>query len=146
MASFRVRTASERSARALFEAALDVDLHAVSQSRSRERVVSAPASGRLGLGDRVTWRARHFGLWWTMTAEVTAFDEPARFVDEQVRGPFRMFRHEHRFEQVDGGTLMTDTIEFAAPFGVLGRAVALLALRPYLRRLIAARGEFLARG
>ncbi|OUZ11749.1 cyclase [Aeromicrobium sp. PE09-221] len=146
MAGFRVQTLSARSAEALFDAALDIHAHTASQSRSRERVVSGPASGRLGLGDRVTWQARHFGLWWTMTAAVTEVEEPTRFVDEQVFGPFARFRHEHRFETVDGGTLMTDTIEFAAPFGLLGRMVAVLVLRPYLRRLILQRGEFLARG
>lgn len=146
MVGFRVQTASSRRVEALFEASLDVAVHTASQSRSRERVVSGPASGRLKLGDQVTWEARHFGLWWTMTSAVTEMDGPFRFVDEQVRGPFSRFRHEHRFASVDGGTLMTDTIEFAAPFGIIGRLVARAVLRPYLRRLIVARGEFLARG
>ncbi|MBM9463268.1 SRPBCC family protein [Aeromicrobium sp. YIM 150415] len=146
MTSFTVRTVSRRPAAALFDAALDLGLHTASQARSGERVVRGPASGQLGLGDEVTWRARHLGLWWTMTAAVTEFERPTRFVDEQVRGPFSSFRHEHRFEEHESGTSMTDTIEFTAPLGVPGRAVAALVLRPYLRRLIARRGEFLAHG
>lgn len=59
-------------------------------------------AGRIGLGEEVTWRAVHFGLPFTMTSRVTELERPLRFVDEQVRGPFRSFRHEHRFEATGG--------------------------------------------
>jgi len=77
---------------------------------------------------------------------------PDSFVDEQVRGPFQSFRHEHRFvADGDGdgagdgdGTIMTDHVMLQAPFGVLGR-IAELVVGPYLRRLIEQRnGHLLA--
>lgn len=76
-----------------------------------------------------------------MTSRVTALEEPSRFVDEQVRGPFRLFVHEHRFEEIGTATTMTDTITLASPIG--GRAVERLLLVPYLRRLIRRRNEHL---
>jgi ligand-binding SRPBCC domain-containing protein len=39
------------------------------------------------------------------------------FIDEQIRGPFRYWKHVHRFEPVDGGTKLTDFIEFSLPLG-----------------------------
>jgi ligand-binding SRPBCC domain-containing protein len=75
---------------------------------------------------------------------VTEFDAPRSFVDEQIRGPFASFRHEHRFEPSAGGSVMIDRLEFAAPFGPIGRVVEKLVLAPYLSRLIEERGRFLA--
>ncbi|MDR5727419.1 MAG: SRPBCC family protein, partial [Terriglobia bacterium] len=66
---------------------------------------------------RVRWLAR-----------ITGFEWNGHFKDEQVRGPFAVFRHRHgtRAESRNGcaGTLVTDEIEFALPFGPLGRLVA----------------------
>jgi ligand-binding SRPBCC domain-containing protein len=62
----------------------------------------------------------HFGLPFTMTSRITELERPVRFVDEQVRGPFRRFRHEHLFEAAGGDTVMIDRITFAAPFWLLG--------------------------
>lgn len=95
------------------------------------------------LGDTVTWRARHFGVWWRMTSAITAYDRPGFFVDEQRRGPFRRRRHEHHFAPDEaanaGGTVMRDVVEFTAPLGLLGRAVDALVLRRYMAKLISDR-------
>jgi ligand-binding SRPBCC domain-containing protein len=46
---------------------------------------------------------------------------PQEFVDVQVQGPYRFWRHTHRFQAVQGGTLMHDIVRYALPFGLLGR-------------------------
>ena len=84
----------------LFDLSLDVDLHLRSMAAWRERVVESPTSP-LGLDDVVTWKARHFGLPFTMTSRIAELQRPQRFVDEQVRGPFASFRHEHLFDPVE---------------------------------------------
>jgi ligand-binding SRPBCC domain-containing protein len=101
-------------------------------------------TGLIGLGDEVTWKARHFGLRLSLTSRVTEFESPLRFVDEQTKGPFRRFRHEHVFESTASGSVMTDRVSFTAPLGVLGRLVETLVLKRYLTRLIEERGRFLA--
>ena len=53
--------------------------------------------GLIELGEEVTWFAWHFGVPIRMTSRITEMTAPAFFVDEQVRGPFREFRHETRF-------------------------------------------------
>jgi ligand-binding SRPBCC domain-containing protein len=128
----------------LFDLARSVDAHVTSMSRSRERAVGGVTSGLLALGDEVTWRGVHFGLPLRMTSRITRMTAPASFVDEQVRGPFRWFRHEHSFSEQDGGCLMVDRIEFAAPLGILGVAVERLVLGRYLRRIIEERNAELA--
>lgn len=130
---------------AVFAASLDLDLHRASMASSGERAVGGRTSGRIGLGESVTWSALHFGVRWRMTSRIAELDEPHRFVDEQTRGPFARFRHEHRFEPAESGasTVAHDTVEFAAPLGVLGRLVERPVLRPSLRRLIAGRNAHL---
>ena len=142
--TFTLITDAKFSPEALFEASLDIDLHVSSMAASRERAVGGVTSGQIGLGETVTWRARHFGVWFTMTSTISALDRPTRFIDEQVRGPFRVFVHEHRFEQAGTGTRMTDVITVGSP--IFGRLAERFVLVPYLRRLIAMRnGHLLAR-
>ena len=143
-ASFVCRTQSTLPPERLFDLARSIDVHVDSQKGSGERAVAGVTSGLIGQGQEVTWRARHFGLPLTMTSRVTALDFPRSFTDEQVRGPFRSFRHVHEFEPAPGGSIMTDRVEFSAPFGLLGRAAEKLVLRPYLQRLIRDRARFLA--
>ncbi len=128
-----------------FDVSLDVDFHLESMSESGESIVGGVDRGSMQLGDTVTWRARHFGIWWTMTSTITEFDRPHVFVDEQARGPFKRFRHVHRFEEVDGGTRMTDEVSFEAPLGPLGLVAERFALGSYLPKLIDLRNAELAR-
>lgn len=139
--SFTVVTRTTASPEALFDLSLDIDAHVASMEQSGERAVAGVTGGSIGLGETVTWRARHFGIRFTMTSKITALERPTRFVDEQVRGPFRSFRHEHRFERIDGITVMTDTITLASP--VFGRLAESVVLVPYLRRLIMVRNHHL---
>ncbi|MFI1584241.1 SRPBCC family protein [Embleya sp. NPDC020630] len=127
-----------------FEACLDIDAHTASMASSGERAIGGVTAGRIGLGESVTWRARHFGVVWRMTARITAYEEPSRFVDEQVGGPFAHWRHEHRFTSDGaGGTVMRDVVDYAAPFGPIGAVVGWIGLHRYMVRLIVARNEYL---
>jgi ligand-binding SRPBCC domain-containing protein len=134
-------TDADVPAHRLFDASLSIDAHVDSMARSKERAIAGVTSGPIGLGETVTWRARHFGVWFTMTSRITALERPHRFVDEQVSGPFRVFRHEHAFADVAGRTRMTDTLTIGSP--VFGRLVERVVLVPYLRRLIRRRNAHL---
>jgi ligand-binding SRPBCC domain-containing protein len=66
-----------------------------------------------------TWRVR-----------VTEVVEPTLVVDELIKGPFKRFRHEHRFTELDANrTLLTDRIEWELPGGPAGRLAAPVAAR-----------------
>ncbi len=129
----------------VFDASLEVATHTASMAASGERAVGGVTAGRLLLGDEVTWAARHLGRSWRMTARITVYNRPWHFVDEQVAGPFAMWRHAHYFEpQNDGTTLMRDVIDFAAPYGLFGRIAEAVVLDRYLTRIITARNQHLA--
>ena len=97
-------------------------------------------SGLLQLGDSVTFRARHFGIWQTLTSKVTQMEAPVYFCDEMQQGAFRWMKHEHHFEQQGSATLMRDVFAFASPLGWLGKLVDMLVLKRYLRRFLQQRG------
>ena len=126
-----------------FDLSLSIDVHLGSFEHSGERAVDGVTAGLIGLGEFVTWRARHFGITWTMTSTITEWDRPRCFVDEQRKGPFKSFRHEHLFQLVEHGTRLVDHVEFEAPLGVLGRAAERLVLARYLRHLVDVRNTFL---
>jgi len=128
---------------AVFDASLDIDAHLASMEESGEKAVAGVTSGLIGLGETVTWRAKHFGITWKMTSKITELERPLRFVDEQQRGPFTRFHHEHIFEPTAAGTLMRDHIEFDAPLGPLGDLVERLVLGKYLPKLIVERNRYL---
>lgn len=139
--TFTVETRSSHPAARLFDLSLSIDEHLGSMAGSGEQAIGGVTTGILALGESVTWRARHFAIWFTMTSQITDHDRPRRFVDEQVAGPFRSFRHVHEYREVGRTTVMTDTITLASP--VFGRLAERLVLVPYLRRLIRQRNRHL---
>lgn len=141
MRGFVVTTDLPHPPERVYDVSLDIDAHVASMAASGERAIGGVTSGQIAVGESVTWSARHFGIRWRMTSKITAADRPHRFVDEQVRGPFRTFHHEHVFEEVPGGTRMIDTISLRSP--IAGFVVEPVVLIPYLRRLIRQRNEHL---
>ncbi|MCO1338855.1 cyclase [Kocuria polaris] len=140
---FECTTRTRMPAAELFDLSRSIDAHTDSMADSREQAIAGTTTGLIGLGEEVTWRAWHFGIPIRMTSRITAFQEPDFFVDEQVRGPFRRFRHLHEFIEGPDGTVMVDRIEFEAPFGPLGRVAEKLVLARYLEKLIAKRNRHL---
>jgi ligand-binding SRPBCC domain-containing protein len=67
--------------------------------------------------------------------EIERWNPPHEFVDVQARGPYKLWRHTHRFSEVEGGTLIADTVEYALPFGLLGRLVHRLQVARDLSRI-----------
>jgi ligand-binding SRPBCC domain-containing protein len=141
MSRFEVVTLVRAPLELVFDTSLSVETHTSSMRATRERAVAGVTSGLLALGDQVTWQARHFGLTWRLTSTISACARPSFFVDEQVAGPFRRWRHEHRFRATDEGTLMEDVVDFAAPLGPLGALADLLVLRRHLTGLILVRNR-----
>jgi len=125
----------------VFDLARSIDLHTTSTSKSGERAIAGVTSGLLGAGEEVTWRARHFGVWQSLTVRVEVFEPPTHFSDRMLRGAFRQMEHHHHFAPSPRGTTMRDVFEFHSPLGVLGRAVDALVLKRYLQSFLAERNR-----
>ncbi len=141
----RVETAIAASPEECFDRARDVNLHAASTAGSKERIVDAPASGMLELGDEVEFEAVHFGIRQRLRSKIVEFDRPRIFVDEMQRGAFKRLRHTHEFARTERGTLMIDELDFASPFGLLGAIADKLFLAGYMRRFMLAKNAELKR-
>jgi ligand-binding SRPBCC domain-containing protein len=104
-------------------------------------VVLTPAPITMRLGLRIDYRLRLHGVPVRWQSAISAWEPPTRFVDEQIRGPYRRWHHEHRFEGVDGGTLCRDIVDYQVPGGPI---VDRLFVRRDLRRIFRFRQRKLA--
>jgi ligand-binding SRPBCC domain-containing protein len=123
-----------------FDAARDIGIHSQTVwPFTRERAVPEPgyvSQGLIGLGEKVIFEAVHFGLRQRLTAVITEFEYPTRFVDVMEKGAFRSLCHTHLFEKLEVGTTMTDILEYRAPVGWLGSLFDWLILRHYMRAFL----------
>jgi ligand-binding SRPBCC domain-containing protein len=100
-----------------------------------QRVLSVEGSFPLQAGGEVRLRVRQLPLPWAQTwlVRVARIEEPTLIVDEMLRGPFALWRHEHRFAELpDGRTRLTDHVTYALPGGPLGRVADALGGRRLL--------------
>jgi ligand-binding SRPBCC domain-containing protein len=101
-------------------------------------------SGLIGMGQRVTWRAKHFGVWQSLTSEITAIDRPFYFQDTMIQGIFQFMKHDHFFRTMPGDeTEMKDIFCFASPLPILGRLAEIAFLARYMRGLLRERNAVL---
>jgi ligand-binding SRPBCC domain-containing protein len=117
-----------------FLLSLSVDLH-VAAARSTRKTASAPVTeGMIAEGETLTFRGRHFGVYWRHTSLIEKLRPHSYYRDVMIAGPFQYFEHDHHFAAMDDGTRMRDDIRFSARGGLMGR----LATRIYLRRRLKA--------
>lgn len=89
-------------------------------------------------GALIDYRLKVHGIPIGWRSEVTAWEPPHRFIDEQRRGPYRQWVHEHRFTEVDGGTQVDDQVTYAVLGGSL---IQKLFVAPDLEKIFAFRQE-----
>lgn len=129
-----------------FDLARDIDIHTKTVwKHTREIAVTGVTKGRIDLGDTVTFEATHFFVRQRLTSKIVEFERPIKFTDEMQTGAFKYLRHQHEFIEVEGGTILRDILDFASPFGFLGRIIDLLILERYMRRFITYRNQQLKR-
>ena len=66
------------------------------------------------------YRIKWLGIPMPWRTLITSYDPPFRFVDEQRRGPFSLWRHVHTFREVSGGVEVADAVDYQLPLGPLG--------------------------
>ena len=143
MPSITIETLINAPINRCFDLSRSIDLHTDSMKHTGEKAIAGRTSGLIGLGESVTWEAKHFGIRQHLTSKITEFDYPNYFVDEQVSGAFKSIRHEHCFEARGGQTLMTDIFTFESPLGWLGRLANVLFLKSYMKILLLKRNEII---
>ncbi|MBX9678647.1 MAG: SRPBCC family protein [Gemmataceae bacterium] len=92
-------------------------------------------------GALIDYKLRVRGIPITWRTEITHWEPPYRFVDRQLKGPYRQWIHEHTFEEKDGGTIIRDKIDYAAPGWLLEPIIHGLFVGPDVRKIFAYRQE-----
>ena len=94
------------------------------------KVVSKDVEMRAGA--EIEYVIRWLGLpihWKTL---ITSYDPPAGFVDEQAKGPYTLWRHQHFLKEVNGITEISDCVTYTLPLGVLGHLAHSLMVKQQL--------------
>lgn len=86
-------------------------------------------------GTTIRYRLRLHGIPIDWLTEICEWNPPHSFVDEQIKGPYRQWRHTHRFEAHGSRTKMVDEVRYSLPFGVLGRLVHEVKVRRDVNRI-----------
>jgi ligand-binding SRPBCC domain-containing protein len=129
--------------RIVFDLSRSIDLHKISTAHTNEEAIAGVTSGLIGMGESVTWRARHLGITQKLTSKITAFCMPGYFVDEMVTGLFESFKHEHIFTEANGLTTMVDVFNYKSPLGILGSITDALFLKRYMADLLKERNRII---
>jgi ligand-binding SRPBCC domain-containing protein len=133
----------------VFDLARSIEVHLLGNTHFGEQATAGTRTGLIGLGEQVTWQARHFFIRQHLTSAITAFDPPHYFQDTMLRGAFKAMQHDHHFLELapaaDGSprTEMRDDFRFSAPLGPLGWIAEALVLRNYMTALLRERNAII---
>jgi ligand-binding SRPBCC domain-containing protein len=111
------------------------NLEAITPAFLRFRIAT-PGTIAMAPGTLIEYRLSLFGIPFRWVTRITALEPGLRFVDVQLRGPYRFWEHTHRFEDAPGGgTLVHDRVEYELPFGPLGSLAHAVFVRRALARI-----------
>lgn len=86
--------------------------------------VLATSDDELRRGTLIDYQLRLRGIPFSWRTIIDEWTPGERFIDRQIKGPFKLWHHTHEFAPRDGGTLITDRVRYDLPLGALGRFVA----------------------
>jgi hypothetical protein len=99
----------------------------------------------MGVGALIEYRLRLHGVAVRWVSAIEEWQENRLFVDRQVRGPYRFWRHEHLFHPVRGGTQIRDRVDYSLPLGPLGELAGSAFVHRDLERIFDYRGAVVER-
>ena len=127
----------------VFDTNRNIDIHQQSASKTKEVAIGGITSGLINKNETVTWKGKHFGVYLTHQSLISEMDFPTYFVDEQLKGQFKSFKHQHFFEQKENYVEVTDLLEYETPFGIFGQLFDKLLLKKHLTNFIIHRNAVL---
>lgn len=95
-------------------------------------------------GALIDYELRLFGMPIEWQAQIERYEPKDRFVDVQRKGPYAHWYHLHEFSDAPGGTEMRDVVDYALPFGPIGKTVETAFVRRTLNRIFDFRYEAIA--
>lgn len=120
------------------------NLEAITPRQLNFRILT-PSPIRLAAGARIDYQLKLYGIPFKWATLIESWQPPHEFVDVQLRGPYRSWRHTHRFVSEGAGTRIVDDVEYELPLGPLGRLVEVLWARREVAGIFGYRAEIIAR-
>jgi len=143
MTTINLSTKIKTSKQVIFDLSRNIDVHKLSTEKSNETAIDGVTSGLINKDETVTWRGKHFGIYFTHKSIISAMEIPTYFVDEMVEGKFKSFKHEHSFIEGNGFVMMIDKIQYQTPFGIFGKLFDIIILKRHLTNFISERNKVL---
>jgi len=141
MPIIKLKTLIKSDIQTVFDLSLSIDLHKISTAQTKEEAIAGVISGVIRENESVTWRAKHFGFYHTLTTKITAYNTPNYFMDEMTQGIFKKLKHQHFFKEVDDMVEMIDVFEYKPPLGILGKFADFLFLKNYMTKFLKQRNQ-----
>jgi ligand-binding SRPBCC domain-containing protein len=120
------------------------NLEAITPPFLRFRILT-PVPVAMAPGARIEYALSLFRVPLRWTTRIAVWEPGVRFVDEQESGPYAVWRHTHLFERDGGATVVRDVVEYALPFGPVGRLARALFVARTLERIFDYRREAIRR-
>lgn len=127
----------------VFDCTRSVDIHVISTAQTKEKAIAGRTSGLCELGDEITWKAKHFGIYQTLSTKITKYKAPFHFQDTMISGAFSYLKHNHFFEEKDGYIEMKDVVLYTLPYGLLGKLFDKIVLKKYMINLLTTRNDII---
>jgi ligand-binding SRPBCC domain-containing protein len=97
--------------------------------------VTTPPPIAMHDGTLIDYRLSLFGIPFGWRTRIETYRPKEEFTDTQLKGPYKRWHHTHTFEDVPGGTLMRDRVEYELPLGPLGSLAHVLFVKYTLARV-----------
>jgi ligand-binding SRPBCC domain-containing protein len=94
-----------------------------------------PTPIKMQVGTLINYRIKLMGIPFYWRTHINVWEPPYRFVDEQVKGPYILWHHEHTFEQKDGYVLMTDKLHYLSPGWFLEPLINRFFVTPQIKKI-----------
>ncbi len=143
MSEIQLITAIQSDIQTVFDLSRDIDLHQRSTAKTNESAIAGKTSGLIEEGETVTWKAKHLGIYQTLTVKITSMEKPFYFADGMQKGTFKSMKHQHIFVQKDDSIIMTDIFEFHSPFGIIGKIFDKIFLKNYMKKFLLKRNQLI---
>lgn len=145
MAKIYLETIINAPIERVFDLSRSIDLHKLSAAHTNEEAIAGRTSGLIELGENVTWKAKHLGIYQKLTVEIVSLVKPSMFEDRMTKGTFKSMSHTHRFIADGVTTKMIDEFEFESPFGILGKFFNFIFLKKYMAKFLIIRNNEIKR-